>query len=43
MAELLRRRIRDGGVQQRIDVVESDFRSAPLEPHGRMLFLGNRP
>jgi adenine-specific DNA-methyltransferase len=43
MAELLRRRIRDGGVQQRIDVVESDFRSAPLEPHGRMLFLGNPP
>ena len=43
MVELLRQRIRDGSVQQRIDVVESDFRSAPLEPHGRMLFLGNPP
>ncbi len=43
MVELLRQRIRDGGVQERIDVVESDFRLAPLEPRGRMLYLGNPP
>lgn len=43
VASMLRQRLRDGALADRVEVLEADFRSAALALRGRTLFIGNPP
>ncbi len=43
MASMLRQRLRECALSQRVEVVEADFREVSLALHGRTLFIGNPP
>ena len=43
LAALLRQRLWECGLRERVGIIEGDFRSVPIPTSGRTLFLGNPP